>query len=73
LGQDAAGNCVSGEGVALHEARGNIVFGSSGRTVALCGVQDLVVVETADAILVAHRDAVQEIKKVLPKVPPEVI
>jgi len=73
LGQDEAGNCVSGERVALHEARGNIVFGSSGRTVALCGVQDLVVVETADAILVAHRDAVQEIKQVLPKVPPEVI
>jgi len=73
LGQDAAGNCVSGAGVALHGARGNIVFGSSGRTVALCGVQDLVVVETADAILVAHRDAVQDIKQVLPKVPPEVL
>jgi len=73
LPEDAAGNCVSGAGVALHGARGNIVFGSSGRTVALCGVQDLVVVETADAILVAHRDAVQDIKQVLPKVPPEVL
>jgi len=73
LGEDEAGNCVSGAGVALHGARGNIVFGSSGRTVALCGVQDLVVVETADAILVAHRDSVQEIKQVLPKVPPDLL
>jgi len=73
LGQDTAGNCVSGPSVALHGASDNIVFGSSGRTVALCGVKDLVVVETADAILVAHRDAVQDIKQVLPKVPPAVL
>jgi mannose-1-phosphate guanylyltransferase len=41
----------------------------SGKTVALCGVSDLVVVETADAILVCHKDAVQQIKN-LP-IPPE--
>jgi len=40
----------------------NIVV-SNGRTIALCGVKDLVVVETADAVLVCHRDAVQDIKK----------
>jgi len=37
--------------------------------VALCGVNDLVVVETEDAILVCHKDAVQKIKN-LP-LPPE--
>jgi mannose-1-phosphate guanylyltransferase len=31
--------------------------------VALCGVDNLVVVETPDAILVCHRDAVEHIKK----------
>jgi mannose-1-phosphate guanylyltransferase len=33
------------------------------------GVNDLVVVETADAILVCHRDAVQDIKKLMPQLP----
>lgn len=35
------------------------------RLVAALGVRDLVVVETADAVLVAHRDAVQDIKRVV--------
>ena len=35
--------------------------------------QDLVVVETADAILVCHRDAVQEIKKVVKQLPTELL
>jgi mannose-1-phosphate guanylyltransferase len=42
---------------------------SNGRTIALVGVNDLVVVETADAILVCHRDAVQDIKKLMPQLP----
>ncbi|MEI6417030.1 MAG: hypothetical protein WCO92_04850 [Verrucomicrobiota bacterium] len=30
---------------------------------ALCGVHDLVVVQTHDAILICHRNAVENIKK----------
>jgi len=37
--------------------------------ISLCGVQDLVVVETADAILVCHKDKVQDIKKVYALLP----
>ena len=35
------------------------------RLVALVGVDDLVVVETDDAVLVAHKDRVQEVKDVV--------
>ncbi len=35
------------------------------RLVAVLGVQDLIVVETADAVLVAHRDAVQDVKRLV--------
>lgn len=35
------------------------------RMVAALGVRDLIVVETADAVLVAHRDAVQDVKRVV--------
>lgn len=68
---DAGGNTVRGA-VRLHQASNNIVI-SNGRTIALCGVQNLVVVETADSVLVCHRDAVQEIKKLLPGLPPELL
>jgi mannose-1-phosphate guanylyltransferase len=46
---------------------------SNGRVIALCGVKDLVVVETPDAVLVCHRDAVQDIKKLHPLLPKEVL
>jgi mannose-1-phosphate guanylyltransferase len=39
--------------------------------IALCGLKDLVVVETHDAVLVCHRDSVQDIKKLLPLLPVE--
>jgi mannose-1-phosphate guanylyltransferase len=71
LATDAQGNSVRGP-VMVTGASGNIAV-SNGRVIALCGVKDLVVVETADAILVCHRDAVQDIKKLHPLLPKEVL
>lgn len=64
LPRDPKGNTLRGK-TALVDSSGNIVF-STGRRIALCGVTDLVVVETPDAVLVCHRDHVQQIKKILP-------
>ncbi len=60
LGKDSLENTLSGRVITL-DAHHNIVVGEK-RLVALCGVSNLVVVETEDAILVCHRDAVQQIK-----------
>lgn len=60
LGKDKHENTIKGP-VITSDAHRNIVV-SEKRTVALCGVSDLVVVETDDAVLVCHRDAVQKIK-----------
>lgn len=68
--QDEQENTVQGKVVA-HKSSNNIAL-SSGRVIALCGVKDLVVVETGDAIMVCHRDAVQDIKKLMADLPPEV-
>lgn len=38
------------------------------RLVATVGVEDLVVVETKDAVLVAHKYKVQEVKKVVSRI-----
>lgn len=57
---DATGNVMIGD-VILHESERCYVR-TDGRLVALVGVRDHIVVETADAVLVAARDAVQSVK-----------
>jgi mannose-1-phosphate guanylyltransferase len=70
LGSDTGGNTVRGE-VIEYESRNNIAL-SNGRLIALCGVENLIVVETPDALLVCHRDAAQDIKKLQPLLPQQV-
>ena len=68
---DAAGNTAKGP-VMVSGSTNNIVV-SNGRMIALCGVKDLVVVETHDAVLVCHRDAVHDIKKLTGQLPKELL
>lgn len=62
-----ASNCP----VTAQDAAHNIVFSSGRKHVALAGVQDLIVIETADALLVCHRSEAENIKKLVPRVPEE--
>ncbi|AZN36843.1 mannose-1-phosphate guanylyltransferase/mannose-6-phosphate isomerase [Iodobacter ciconiae] len=61
--QDEAGNSVLGD-VMLDRVSGSYIR-SETRMIAAIGVQDLVIVETADAVLVAHKDRVQDVKKIV--------
>lgn len=61
--QDAQGNATRGD-VYLDDVSGSLVRAES-RIVAVIGVKDLVVVETNDAVLVAHKDQVQRVKNVV--------
>jgi mannose-1-phosphate guanylyltransferase len=63
---DAAGNALSPGSVAI-DARNNLVrtLGSNKKVVALVGVDDLVVVETDDAILVIPRERAQDVRLVV--------
>jgi len=61
--KDSAGNSVVGD-VFLHGSSNNHVH-STGRLVAVVGLDDVVVVETADAVLVAHRSRSQDVKKIV--------
>lgn len=64
LGQkDAAGNCTLGD-VTLEDAARTYVRGES-RHIAVLGVEDLVIIETKDAVLVARRDRVQDVKVIV--------
>ncbi len=59
---DADGNITHGD-VFLHGVRDSLVYASD-RFVAALGLRDLIVAETADAILVAHKDSAQQVRKV---------
>lgn len=62
--KDANGNVTKGDVVTVN-SRNNYVHAADGRLVAVVGVDDVVVVETSDAILVSRRDKVQDVKKVV--------
>ncbi|CAM2188960.1 mannose-1-phosphate guanylyltransferase [Burkholderia cepacia] len=80
LGWSDVGSWSALADISAHDDQGNTISGdiytdkvadsyirAQHRMVAAIGVQDVVIVETADAVLVAHRDHVQDVKKVVEK------
>lgn len=59
---DTQGNLHIGQACPL-QADNNLVFSQTGRQVALLGVSNLVVVDTADILLIADRSQSQEVKQ----------
>ena len=62
---DATGNAIHGAGVTMDAH--NCVIHSDDRLVAVLGAQDLVVVSTADAVLVLPRDRAQDVRELVNK------
>ncbi len=60
---DAAGNSVEGESV-LIDTRDSVVLGSR-RLVAAIGLEDMIIVDTEDALLVCPRSRAQDVKLVV--------
>lgn len=60
---DELGNACKGD-VLSHATRNSYVHAAH-RLVATVGVEDLVIVETKDAVLVAHKDHAQEVKHIV--------
>ncbi len=67
--KDAGGNVARGR-VLLEGAESTLAH-SEGRLIACVGTRDLVVVETADAVLVADKAHVQDVKKVVSRLKAE--
>lgn len=67
------GNSTNTQLSALN-SEGNIVFtDSKGKRVALLGVNNLIVVDTGDALLVADKSQADDIKKIVATLPPELL
>ena len=63
LPKDAEGNTGRGDRLAV-DARGNLLFADAG-TIAVLGIEGLVVVRTGDAVLVCPKSRSQEVKKLV--------
>ena len=63
IDRDADGNAVKGD-VWLEDSHGNLVIAEHG-LVACIGCEDMVVVETADAVLIAPKARTQEVKRIV--------
>ncbi|MGL4447921.1 MAG: mannose-1-phosphate guanylyltransferase/mannose-6-phosphate isomerase [Shewanella sp.] len=61
--KDTQGNVLQGD-VLTEQTRNSFIYGQH-RLVATVGIDDVVVVETKDAVLVAHKDKVQDIKGIV--------
>jgi mannose-1-phosphate guanylyltransferase len=68
--KDERGNSANCAVTAL-DSTNNIVFDQGGTTIALLGVHNLIVVRTADAVLICHRHQAERIKELVGKLPPE--
>jgi mannose-1-phosphate guanylyltransferase/mannose-6-phosphate isomerase len=60
--QDEAGNVLDGDAF-VHDSSNNLIIAQQ-RMVAAVGVDDLIIVETPDAVLVARKDRAQDVKAV---------
>ncbi len=61
--KDAAGNATQGDAI-VADSR-NVLVHATSRLVSVVGLRDIVVVETADAVLVADRAQSQDVKKIV--------
>lgn len=63
--RDANGNAHHGDVIEI-DCRNTYAYGS--RLIAMVGLQDVVVVETDDAVLVGHRERIQEVKDIVARI-----
>lgn len=64
LATDAEGNLLKGQVISI-DSRNSTVYGLPDKVIALIGVEDLVVVDTEDALLVMPKDQAQRVKEII--------
>jgi mannose-1-phosphate guanylyltransferase len=64
--RDGEGNALAGDVLAIDSR--NMLVRAESRLVAAVGVENMVIVETKDAILVAHKDHVQDVKSIVDRI-----
>lgn len=63
--KDELGNVVLGSGLTILKDSNNSLVSTDDRLVTTLGIDNLVIVDTKDALLVAHRSRVQDVKEIV--------
>ena len=63
--KDDMGNAIRGDAI-LEDTKNCFIHGGE-RLIATLGLEDIVIVDTKDAVMVAHKDNVQDVKKIVKK------
>ncbi len=66
LDKDACGNVVNNEALAI-DCEHSLIYGNTKRATVAIGLRDVIIVDTEDAVLVAHKDDTHKIKQAYAK------
>lgn len=69
IDEDESGNRINGPAM-LFDVK-NTYVQSDGRMIAALGVDDLIIIDTDDAVLVTHRDRVQDVRQIVQRLKKE--
>ena len=64
LGENEDSNVTQGK-TATYDSKGNLIWSTQGKTIAVVGLDNVVVVDSGDAILVCNRSRTGDVKKLL--------
>jgi mannose-1-phosphate guanylyltransferase len=70
LADEPAGNVLKGHCVAI-DTTGSLVYGAAGKLTAIVGMDDVIVVDTDDALLVCKKDQAQRVKEIVERLSKE--
>lgn len=63
-------NVVKGKHLGF-KTKGSLIYSTSSRLIATCGIKNLIIIDTQDVLLVCSRDRAQEVKKLVEKLEEE--
>lgn len=67
LSDNLESNVIKGQHIGIDTSK-SLIYGQPGKLIATIGLDNLVIVDTADALLICHKDRSQEIKKLVEKI-----
>jgi len=66
LSHDSQNNLIKGKQVGI-DTQGSLIYGTKDKLIATIGIKDLIIVETADAILICDKKRSHDVKKLVEK------
>jgi len=64
LSSSAKENLIKGKHVGVG-SEGNLIYSFSGRLIATAGLKNMIIIDTADAVLICHKNSAQDVKKLV--------